>query len=171
MRSTDNVVNLLTPDIRDVAFSFTDPKPLEEAVGRPPEESTRARGSHCKLTRWQLRRVISHIDANISMKLTLESMAGLTLLSAFHFGRLFHNSCGRSPYQFVLRRRVEIAKGMLSSTDRSIAEIALECGLNDQAHLNRLFRSLVGVSPGLWRRHARAAFDGSRREEAHADAE
>jgi transcriptional regulator GlxA family with amidase domain len=105
------------------------------------------------LAYWQLKRVIAHVDANIGMKLTLERMAELTHLSVFHFGRSFHNTCGSSPHQFVIRRRVEIAKGMLLSTDQSIAQIALACGLNDQAHLNRLFRSLVGVSPGVWRRH------------------
>jgi AraC-like DNA-binding protein len=49
-------------------------------------------------------------------------------------------------------RRVERAKVMISGTSEPLAEVALACGFADQAHLNRRFRDIVGVSPGRWRR-------------------
>lgn len=45
------------------------------------------------------------------------------------------------------------------STDQQLTEIALACGFADQPHLNRSFRRVVGMSPGLWRRRS-AEIDG-----------
>jgi len=42
-------------------------------------------------------------------------------------------------------------------TDKPLAEIALDCGLTDQPHLTRLFRRVVGMSPGAWRRWHRTS--------------
>ena len=53
---------------------------------------------------------------------------------------------------YVAVRRVERAKLMMASTEQRLTDIALACGFADQSHLNRSFRRIVGVSPGLWRR-------------------
>jgi AraC family transcriptional regulator len=55
-----------------------------------------------------------------------------------------------------MRRRIERAQGLMLQTNLSLAQIALDCGLADQAHLNKSFRRFVGQSPGAWRR-ARSA--------------
>jgi AraC-like DNA-binding protein len=54
--------------------------------------------------------------------------------------------------EYVVVRRVERAKAMIRTTRESLAEVALACGFADQAHLNRRFRDVVGISPGRWRR-------------------
>lgn len=54
--------------------------------------------------------------------------------------------------EYVVMRRVERAKTMISGTREPLAEVALACGFADQAHLNRRFREIVGISPGRWRR-------------------
>ncbi len=54
--------------------------------------------------------------------------------------------------EYVVVRRVERAKAMISGTREPLAEVALACGFADQAHLNRRFRDIVGISPGRWRR-------------------
>jgi hypothetical protein len=53
---------------------------------------------------------------------------------------------------YVAVRRVERAKLMMASTGQRLTDIASACGFADQSHLNRYFRRIVGVSPGLWRR-------------------
>ena len=68
------------------------------------------------------------------------------------FSRAFKLSLGVSPMEYVAVRRVERAKEMISCTRERLAEVALACGFADQAHLNRRFRDLMGVSPGRWRR-------------------
>ena len=72
--------------------------------------------------------------------------------SYWHFSRAFKLSLGVSPMEYVVVRRVERAKAMIRGTREPLAEVALACGFADQAHLNRRFRDIVGISPGRWRR-------------------
>jgi AraC family transcriptional regulator len=70
------------------------------------------------------------------------------------FLRSFRASCGTSPYQYVIAVRVERAKRLLEERSMGIAEIALRCGFSHQEHLTRMFRRLVGQTPGRYRRLA-----------------
>jgi len=53
---------------------------------------------------------------------------------------------------YIMRRRVERAQGLMLTTNIPLAQIAVSCGIADQAHFNRLFRRFVGETPGTWRR-------------------
>jgi AraC-like DNA-binding protein len=55
-------------------------------------------------------------------------------------------------HTYVSRRRVERAKEMMVTTDQPLTAIASRCGFADQSHFGRVFRRLVGPSPGDWRR-------------------
>jgi AraC family transcriptional regulator len=104
------------------------------------------------LATWQARRTLAYIEANIASKMDIDDLANLVALSRSHFSRAFKRSLGFSPMEYVVVRRVERAKTMISGTRESLAEVALACGFADQAHLNRRFRDIVGISPGRWRR-------------------
>ena len=104
------------------------------------------------LAPWQVRRVLAHIEANLSTSLRNKDLAAVARLSPFHFAVAFRNSVGESPHEHLIRRRVERAQGLMLSTDKPLSIIAVECGLADQAHLTRLFRRIVGESPAAWRR-------------------
>lgn len=104
------------------------------------------------LSPWQVRKVICHIEAHLERTIRNEDLAALVRLNPSHFGRAFRNSFGEPPHEYVIRRRVERAQGLMLSTDASLSEIALDCGLADQSHLTRLFRRIVGESPRVWRR-------------------
>ena len=104
------------------------------------------------LAPWQVRRVLAHIDANLSTPIRNKELAALARLSPFHFNVAFRNSVGNSPHEHIMRRRVERAQGLMLSTDKALSEIAAECGLADQPHFTRLFRRFVGESPAAWRR-------------------
>jgi AraC family transcriptional regulator len=101
---------------------------------------------------WQAKRTVAYIEANLGSKLAIREMADLVALSKSHFSRAFKQALGSSPMAYVAMRRVERAKLMMASTGQRLTEIALSCGFADQSHLNRCFRHIVGVSPGLWRR-------------------
>ena len=117
-------------------------------TGAEPKEPA-VRGG---LSPWQIRKVTSHVDANLDRPIRNEELATLVRLNPSHFGRAFRNSLGEPPHEYVIRRRVERAQGLMLSTDASLSEIALDCGLADQSHLTRLFRRIVGESPRAWRR-------------------
>jgi AraC family transcriptional regulator len=104
------------------------------------------------LAPWQVRRLDSYIDANLHSALTIGELAGIARLSRSHFSRAFRDSFGNPPHQYIIRRRLQRAKGLLLSTAEPIVKIAAECGLSDQAHLTKLFRKIVGESPAHWRR-------------------
>jgi AraC family transcriptional regulator len=104
------------------------------------------------LATWQARRTLAHIEANLASKMDTEDLAKVVALSRSHFSRAFKRSLGFSPMEYVIVRRVERAKAMISGTREPLAEVALACGFADQAHLNRRFRDIVGISPGRWRR-------------------
>lgn len=99
----------------------------------------------------QLLQVLDYIDAHLGSNITLAELAELVDISQFHFGRLFKQSLSLSPYQYLLQQRVERAKTLLRQSDRSIVEIALECGFNSQSHLGRKFRQLTGITPKAYR--------------------
>jgi AraC-like DNA-binding protein len=75
-------------------------------------------------------------------------------LSTAHFCRAFTKSFGLPPYRWMLTRRLEKAKALLMEPDRTLADIAYECGFCDQSHLNHAFSRLFGISPGAWRKLA-----------------
>ena len=124
---------------------------LESDVGAqspPISEYTVKQG----LAPWQLRKVLIHIEANLSTPIRNKDLAAIARLSEFHFNVAFRNSVGDAPHGYIIRRRIERAQGLMLSTQMSLSDIAGECGLADQSHLTRLFRRIVGESPAAWRR-------------------
>jgi AraC family transcriptional regulator len=104
------------------------------------------------LAPWQVTRVIGFIEGNLSKKIAVRDLAAVARLSSSHFARAFRATVGETPYAYLIRRRIELAQRLILRTDRSLAQIALDCGFGDQAHIANLFRRMVGVSPGAWRR-------------------
>jgi AraC-like DNA-binding protein len=120
-----------------------------EKLGAPARPPAPIRGG---LAPWQMRQVTTHIDTQLGSSITTNDLARIARLSPCHFSRAFRESFGDSPHKYVMRRRVERAQGLMLSTDLSLGQIAVECGLADQAHLCKLFLKIVGESPGMWRR-------------------
>jgi AraC-like DNA-binding protein len=73
-------------------------------------------------------------------------------LSRFHFIKAFRKAMGQSPYQFLLRLRLEEAKRLLTTTRLSVEEIALTVGFSSSAQFVRMFKAVVGTTPGAYRR-------------------
>ncbi|BDM83769.1 AraC family transcriptional regulator [Acaryochloris marina] len=95
----------------------------------------------------KLAQVLDYIDAHLSDDLSIKTLASISELSPYYFSRLFKQSKGCSPHQYILRKRVEQAKYLLRNSNLSIADIALTCGFAHQSHLNRYFKRIVGVTP------------------------
>jgi AraC-like DNA-binding protein len=108
--------------------------------------------THGGLAPWRTRRVIAHIDESLATTIRLKDLARIAQLSPSHFARAFKASFKEAPAAFVARRRVARAQELMLTTDQSLCQISLACGLCDQAHFSRLFNRVVGMSPNLWRR-------------------
>ena len=114
------------------------------AVRRPPEAGA--------LAEWQRKRLCRHVEENVAAKLTQAALAAEVRLSTSHFARAFRRSFGCTPHRYVTARRMARARILLQSTPQPLSEVALSCGLSDQAHLSRLFRQETGMTPSQWRR-------------------
>lgn len=117
--------------------------------GVKPETASRAGA----LSPAQLARAEDLILANLSGAISIAGIASQCGLSPAHFSRAFKLSTGVAPHQWLLLRRVEVAKGLLRKHRHTGAEIAAMCGFTDQSHLIRVFSSMVGTTPGEWQRH------------------
>lgn len=103
------------------------------------------------LSRSKLNRVLEYVNANLSDKLELGVLAKVAGVNLYHFARSFKQSTGESPYQYVLRRRIEKAKEFLVHSQLSVIEASALTGFVDQSHFSKVFRRIVGVSPSKYR--------------------
>ena len=101
---------------------------------------------------WQRRKVIQFIDEHLTETIKVEDLAALTKLSKTYFSRVFKLAFKESPYSYVLRRRMQLAKELIVESEAGLSEIALDCGMADQAHLCKTFRKVFGTTPNYWRR-------------------
>lgn len=97
------------------------------------------------------KRVLDYVSENFGRSVTLDTLAREAGLSPSHFSRLFKQTIGQSPMQFVISYRVEQAKKMLADPDRALIDVALSCGFADQAHFSRVFKQSAGSTPKAWR--------------------
>jgi AraC family transcriptional regulator len=107
-----------------------------------------------KMSETAIRTVCDFIEANLCRQITLEKLAALVHLSPFHFARCFKASMGLAPHQYVIARRIELAKRLLLTTTLNVAEIAWSIDYENINHFRRLFTLHHGVTPGEIRRAA-----------------
>jgi AraC family transcriptional regulator len=107
-----------------------------------------------QLSERAIRTVCDFIEENLCRQLTLEDLAALVHLSPFHFARCFKATMGLAPHQYVIARRIELAKRLLLTTTLNVAEIAWSIGYENISHFRRLFTQHIGVVPGEIRRAA-----------------
>ena len=99
----------------------------------------------------KLQTVIDYIETNLEEKIGLDALAKITQTSPYHFSRLFKQSTGITPYQYVIQQRIELGKQLLKKEELPIAEIAIMCGFANQSSFATAFRRLVGITPRNYR--------------------
>jgi len=128
------------------ALQLVRPKPTP---GAPKLQAICVRGG---LAVWQMTQLMTYIESNIEARILVSQLAAVVRLSVGHFFRAFKTSFGMCPQDYIMRRRISRAEVLMRTSTQSLASIALECGLCDQAHFSKSFRRIVGVSPNIWRR-------------------
>ena len=105
---------------------------------------------------FRIRKTIDYVNENIGQKIDIEEMARLTRWKAPHFIRLFTRYIGLTPYQYVLRRKVEKAKVLLEETAIPANEIAFELGFESYSNFNTAFKKITGTTPDAFRKASQA---------------
>ena len=96
-------------------------------------------------------RIARFVEEHLDRPLTVPDLAAMAHLSPSQFTRSFKAACGLPPYRFILERRLERAKQLLSTTDMPVAEVALDSGFSCQSHLTNVFKRMMGTSPAKFR--------------------
>ena len=119
-----------------------------------PREEAAAERSHLQggLAPWQARRLRIYIEERLDSTIRAADLAGLVRLSTSYFFRAFRNTFGETPLTYIIKRRMLRAQELMLKSRVSLSQVALECGMCDQAHFSRTFRRIVGTNPTVWRR-------------------
>ena len=99
----------------------------------------------------KLRQAIDYIQSNLERDLSLAQLAKVAHVSSHHFGKLFKQSMGITPHQYVLKYRIERAKTLLRERKLTLTEIALATGFCNQSHFTNAFRRYTTLTPRQYR--------------------
>ena len=104
-----------------------------------------------KLKDFYIQEAINYMEHNYQRELSVEELADVCKLNRSYFSKLFKDSMGCPPQEFLIRLRLSRAAGFMKGTRMSIGDIAARCGYPNQLHFSRAFKKRYGVSPREWR--------------------
>jgi AraC-like DNA-binding protein len=95
----------------------------------------------------KLEKVFDYINGNYSQKIELHTLAELAYMSPNYFSTFFKQSTGFTPIEYLNKMRISKSIEMLRETDFSVAQIAMDCGFNNLANYNKIFKQLTETTP------------------------
>ena len=113
------------------------------------EDSNRLKiREHTKNSNYKtVEKVVSYIQNNLTFDLSLEKTADYAGFSPIHFHNLFKASTGKTLREYVEEQRIKKAVNMLLSTDKTLTEIAHECGFSSQSYFSYAFKRRMKTTP------------------------
>lgn len=99
----------------------------------------------------ELSQSIRFIQAHYGEPLRVEELARMSSLSEYQYEQRMKKVFLLTAGQFVTKTRIEAACELLRSTDKQIADVAIDCGFYDQSAFTRQFKSTTGLTPGKYR--------------------
>lgn len=106
----------------------------------------------------RIKKMLTFIQEHYSEKLTVAQIAGCVPISERECYRLFQNSLGTTPTEFLLSVRLKKSRNLLATTQKSIVEVALESGFSNSSYFGKLFRQQYLMSPGEYRMYSKKYF-------------
>ena len=103
------------------------------------------------LPRFKLRRAIEYIHERIGGDISFRDVADHVGMSPYHFARMFKQSTGMSPHNYIVQCRIERAKALLAEARLPISDIAFEVGYRSQSHFTTCFGRVTGITPAAFR--------------------
>ncbi len=91
------------------------------------------------------------LEKNLNKEFSVATLAGICGLSEQHFAVQFKKSTSLSPAKYVMNKRIEEAKCMLTETELPISEIAQAVGYQNWAYFSTVFKRIVGITPSAYR--------------------
>ena len=113
--------------------------------------STRRALHGVQLKDFYIQEAINYMERNYQRELSVEELADVCKLNRSYFSKLFKDSMGCPPQEFLIRLRLAHAADLMKGTRKSIGDIAARCGYPNQLHFSRAFKKRYGISPREWR--------------------
>jgi AraC family transcriptional regulator len=104
------------------------------------------------LAAWQAKNIAAYIEERLESRIRIPDLACVAQLSTSHLFRAFRKTFGEPPHGYIRGRRIRRAQELMLTSRIPLSQVALECGMCDQAHLCRTFRRVVGINPKAWLR-------------------
>ena len=104
-----------------------------------------------RLRDFYMREALSFIDQNYQNDISIEDIAAVCGLNRSYFGKIFRDTVGESPQEYLLHYRMARAAQLLKETKQPIGEIAPQVGYANQLHFSRAFKNVHGISPREYR--------------------
>lgn len=96
--------------------------------------------------------VLNYIDENFTDDIELEELCGIAGITPQHLCRIFKKQLNMRPVEYISKKRIQSAKNLLLTTDKTIGEIAAEVGYRDTSYFGALFRKCENMTPGEYRK-------------------
>lgn len=96
--------------------------------------------------------VLAYIDKNITSKITLDDIEKHIFVSKYHICHKFKKTVGMTPGEYILKRRISMAKKLLSGSDVPLSEIAMTAGFGSFSYFSSSFKHTEGMTPIAYRR-------------------
>ena len=113
--------------------------------------STRREPRGVQLRDFYIQEAVNYMEQNYRRDLSVEEIADVCKLNRSYFSKLFKESKGCPPQEFLIRLRLAKAAEMMKASSASIGYIAAYCGYANQLHFSRSFKQHYGISPREWR--------------------
>ena len=104
-----------------------------------------------RMSDYYIKEAMNYIEQNFQNNISIEDIAAVCGINRSYFGKIFKNSVGQSPQEFLMNYRMIKATELLKLTSLSIADIGSAVGYENQLHFSRAFKNIYGVSPREWR--------------------
>lgn len=105
-----------------------------------------------KAVPYAITQVLIYIEQNLREKLDLNMLAALTEWEPEHFGRIFKEHIGMTPYQYILKSKIERSKELLAQSNDSSQTICFELGFSNYSNFFNAFKKHVRMSPDQYRK-------------------
>ena len=101
--------------------------------------------------RTHIERICAYVQGHLTEELTLERVAREAYLSRCYICQIFKSLVGCTFGEYVKRERIQRARALLASTNRSIEEIAAACGFHSATYFATVFKGIMGMTPSAFR--------------------
>ena len=104
-----------------------------------------------KMSDYYIKEAITYMEQNFQNDISIEDIAHVIGINRSYFGKIFRNTMGKSPQEFLIGYRMFKAAELLKLTTLSVADIGNAVGYENPLHFSRAFKNTYGVSPKKWR--------------------